>query len=389
MAIVLGFTLFGTRWRIMLRVLSSVSMLPRQGPATCSLDMYRPSTRSRLAYHSSLGGRIADKTGKRVRITILFSIVTGILWLGSAFFQSPTFLAVTFTIITLSIGLYTAGWTSIVGEASEGTGKGIFLAGFAKIASIGGLLALALTTVLTALYPSYTMLYLLSGGFFILSAFVLRGQKEQTVERKISSSSFRTIDGLGRFYLVSGFYGVFWGFAWPLFTITTVKIVRMDLFQYSLAQMIAVGSTIAFQPLVGRLVDNHRKGGVFWGRMGLVIYPLAYMLMSAPWHLYVLNVVSGLTNSLLNIAFIAYLYDISPAGERGRFTAEFGLVQGFTTMAGSLLAASALTILTVSMSLWWSLAWLYLIAAAGRTIAALLHLKLPYNGEAARRAVFS
>src|SRR5438132_13511760 len=159
--------------------------------------------------------------------------------------------------------------------------------------------------------------------------------------------------------------------------------------QSALAQMSAVRSTIAFQPLGGRLVDNHRKGRVFWGRMGLVIYPLAYMLMSASLHLYVLNVVSGLTNSLLNIAFIAYLYDISPAGERGRFTAEFGLVQGFTTMAGSLVAAAALTILSVSMSLWWSLAWLYMIAAAGRTIAAFLHLKLPSNGQAVRRAVFS
>src|SRR5207245_9331554 len=126
---------------------------------------------------------------------------------------------------------------------------------------------------------------------------------------------FRTIDGLGRFYLVSGFYGGFWGFAWPLFTITTVKIVRMDLFQYSLAQMIAVGSTIAFQPLVGRLVDNHRKGGVFWGRMGLVIYPLAYMLMSAPWHLYVLNVVSLLTNRILNNARIAYFVATTPSGD--------------------------------------------------------------------------
>src|SRR5438132_13179321 len=105
--------------------------------------------------------------------------------------------------------------------------------------------------------------------------------------------------------------------------------------QSALAQMSAVRSTIAFQPLGGRLVDNHRKGGVFWGRMGLVIYPLAYMLMSAPWHLYVLNVISGLTNSLLNIASIAYLYDISPAGERGSVTEEFGLVQGFTTRHSS------------------------------------------------------
>src|SRR5216683_1927477 len=35
-----------------------------------------------------VGGRIADKTGKRVAITILFSLVTGVLWIGTAFLQN-------------------------------------------------------------------------------------------------------------------------------------------------------------------------------------------------------------------------------------------------------------------------------------------------------------
>jgi MFS family permease len=328
------------------------------------------------------GGRIADRTGKRVMIAIVFSVVTGFVWMASALSQSPTFLAISFTTITLSIGLYFAGWTSILGEASEGTEKGSFLAIFARLTSIGSLIALVLTTTITAFYPSYTLLFLLSGALFILSALVLKGQKEETVER-------RTLPDTGsghlkRYYAVSGFYGVFWGFAWPLFTITTVKIVKMDLFQYSLSQVIAVASTIAFQPLVGRLVDRHRKGGVFWGRMGLVVYPLAYMVLSAPWHLYALNAFSGITNALLNVAFVAYLYDISPVGERGRYSAEFNLITGVSTMAGSLTAGYALSILSAQNPLWQSLAYLYLIATAGRGVAAFLHLKLPYTRNAQR-----
>lgn len=328
------------------------------------------------------GGRIADRTGKRVMIAIVFSVVTGFVWMASALSQSPTFLAISFTTITLSIGLYFAGWTSILGEASEGTEKGSFLAIFARLTSIGSLIALVLTTTITAFYPSYTLLFLLSGALFILSALVLKGQKEETVER-------RTLPDTGsghlkRYYAVSGFYGVFWGFAWPLFTITTVKIVKMDLFQYSLSQVIAVASTIAFQPLVGRLVDRHRKGGVFWGRMGLVVYPLAYMVLSAPWHLYALNAFSGITNALLNVAFVAYLYDISPVGERGRYSAEFNLITGVSTMAGSLTAGYALSILSAQNPLWQSLAYLYVIATAGRGVAAFLHLKLPYTRNAQR-----
>jgi len=326
-----------------------------------------------------IGGSIADRTGKRVAITILFSLVTGVLWVGSAFFQAPTFLAISFTAITLAIGLYSAGWTSVVGEAYEGRAKGSYLSTFARLTSAGALIALIMTTTITAFYPSYFVLYLLSGIFFAISAIILKGQKEQAVQpRALSGTEARD---LRKYYLVTGFYGVFWGFAWPLFTITTVKIVKMSLFEYSFSQVIAVASTIAFQPLMGRLVDRDHRRGVFWGRMGLVVYPLTYMVFSAPWQVYAVNAFSGITNGLLNVAFVAYLYDISPVGHRGKYSAEFNLVTGISTMAGSLTAAYALSILSVQNSLWTSLAYLYVIAAVGRGAAAFIHLKLPYNGK--------
>lgn len=326
-----------------------------------------------------IGGRVADKTGKRVAITIIFSIITGGLWIGTAFLQSPILLAIAFTAITLALGFYSAGWTAIVGEASEEKTRGSFLSSFAQLSSFGGLVALMLTTITAVFYASYSLFYLSSGFIFIVSGLVLRGRKEQAVERKDISSSENL--GLRKYYVVSAVYGLFWGFAWPLFTITLVKIVKMSLFEYSLSQMIAVGATILFQPLIGRLVDRDRKRGVFWGRMGLVIYPIIYTFFSAAWQVYIVNFFSGITNALLNVAFVAYLYDISPAGQRGRYTAELGLVTGVTTMVGSLTSAYALSILDVQYSLWVALAYLYVIAAIGRTFAAFLHLKLPYNGR--------
>jgi MFS family permease len=324
-----------------------------------------------------LGGRIADRSGKRVAIAMVFSVVTGALWLGSAVNQNPEFLAVFFTAITLALGFYAAGWTSLVGEASEGRARGYFLGTFARVIYIGALAALLLTTAVTAYYPSPAALYLLAGAFFVFSALILVGQKELQVEKKTISTDGSA--SLRKYYVATGVYGVFWGFAWPLFTITTVNIVHADLFQYSLAQVIAVASTIGFQPVIGRLVDRSRKRGVFWGRMGLVVYPVVYMFMTAPWQLYVLNIFSGVTNAFLNVAFVAYLYDISPAGQRGRYNAEFNLVTGVTTMIGSLSAGFALVFLTSWNSLWLSLAYLYVISAVGRAGAALLHLRLPYG----------
>ncbi len=320
-----------------------------------------------------VGGRMVDRSGRRVATAALFSTVTGLLWMGASFYQEPTFLAVAFTAITLAAGFYAAGYTAILGEASEEKGRGRFLGSFAQLTSAGALVALVLTTALTAFYQSYSLLYFLSGALFLVSAFFLRGQGEQEVRGPAELESAKRIR---QFYALTAVYGLFWGFAWPLFTITLVKVVNMDLFQYSLSQAIAVGATVAFQPLVGRLVDRDRAGAVFWGRMGLVIYPLVYMAFGAAWEVYLVNIVSGVTNALLNIAFVAYLYDISPAGRRGRYNAEFNMVTGVTTMAGSLAAGVALSAISTPDTLWVSLAYLYVIAAVGRGAAALLTLKV-------------
>jgi len=179
-----------------------------------------------------------------------------------------------------------------------------------------------------------------------------------------------------KYFGVTAVYGLFWGFAWPLFTVTTVKIVNMNLVEYAFSQFIAVGATIAFQAVVGRMVDRNRMRSVFLGRLGLVVYPIVYIFFTQAWEIYAINVFSGFTNSLLNIAYSAYLYDLAPVGKRGRYIAEFNLVTGATIMAGSLSSGYLLGVLTSGMSLWLALAYLYVIATVGRLAAALLHLKL-------------
>jgi MFS family permease len=335
-----------------------------------------------------VGGRLADRLERRVAIAGLSSLVAGALWIGTVAFQTPTLLAIFFTAITLVLGVYAAGWTAILGEGSEGIGKGAFLGSFARLTSAGALAGLVLTTTIAALNPSYAILYVVSGGLFVLSAIVLKGQREQKVRRGTITPSRRAL--LRRYYVITGVYGLFWGFAWPLFTITIVKIVKMSLFEYGISQVIALAATVAFQPLVGRLVDMDRRRWVFWGRMGLVVYPVCYMFFGAAWEVYAINVFSGLTNALLNIAFAAYLYDISPTGQRGRRSAEFNLVTGASTMVGSLAAGLALSVISTPDTLWVSLAYLYVVAAVGRGVGALLHLRLPYmeGGEGAKQGFY-
>jgi MFS family permease len=321
-----------------------------------------------------VGGRLVDRYGGRLRLAMVMSVVMGLLWLEAAVFQGTNFLAVSYTAITIALGFYLAGWNSFLGEATSQEGRGSFLSVFARIASWGSLVALVVTTAITFVTPSYTILFLASGIAFVASSLFLRGQREIPVEKQPMSRYGS--DMMTRFYWVTAVYGLFWGFAWPLFTITTVKIVNMSLFEYAFSQFIAVAATIAFQALVGRMVDRNRMRSVFLGRLGLVAYPICYMFFTRAWEIYAINVFSGFTNSLLNVAYSAYLYDLAPVGRRGRYIAEFNLITGVATMVGSLACGYLLTVLSAGMSLWLALAYLYVVAAIGRLAAALLHLRL-------------
>jgi len=272
------------------------------------------------------------------------------------------------------VGFYLAGWTTFLGESSETNGRGRYLAAFASIGSLGALVGLLIATAASSFSASYVPLYLIAGASFVVSSAFLARAGEPDVVRAQMPSGGRT--RIRRYYYVTAVYGFFWGFAWPLFTITTVKIVGMSLPEYALSQVIAVACTIGFQPVVGRMVDRDRKMSVFLGRFGLIAYPLGYMVFTQAWQIYAIKVYSGFTNALLNVAFSAYLFDLAPTGSRGRCGAEFNLVNGVSTMAGSLTASSLLTTLTPGNSLWISLAYLYIVAAVGRAFAAVLHLIL-------------
>jgi len=321
-----------------------------------------------------VGGRLVDRFGRRLKLAMIMSVVMGFLWLETAVFQGTTALAVSYTAITIALGFYLAGWTSFLGEATGYEGRGSFLSVFARVASWGSLAALVLTTAITFVTPSYTILFLVSGLAFVASSLYLRGQQEIPVEAQPMSAYGS--DMMMKYFGVTAVYGLFWGFAWPLFTITTVKIVNMSLVEYAFSQFIAVGATVAFQALVGRMVDRNRMRSVFLGRLGLVVYPVCYIFFTQAWEIYAINVFQGFTNALLNVAYSAYLYDLAPVGTRGRYIAEFNLVTGAATMAGSLTSGYMLSVLSGGMSLWLALAYLYIIATVGRLAAALLHLRL-------------
>ena len=113
----------------------------------------------------------------------------------------------------------------------------------------------------------------------------------------------------------------------------------------------------------------------------LVLICLIKLCASSPIHIYLLNAFTGLIPALINIAYTAYLYDLVPPGCRGRFSAEFNMVNNLAGMIGSLSGASLVDYLNERIDLTSALGIGYLIATLGRASTSFLYLRFGEREE--------
>lgn len=324
-----------------------------------------------------LAGNYVDKKGKRIAILLISSIAITITFMFLFYETDPIALSLLFTLVVLFQGIYGGAWGSLLGEISDSRHRGEFLSSFALITGKAGLLAMLITIPISYIYDSFRPAFLISGFLFLVSAFVLLGAKEIKVDHvKITVEDIKIIK---EYYIVTFVYGIFWGFAWPLFTITQVRILNMKPYEYAIANVIATVSTLLFQPLAGKLVDKDRRLSMFFGKFFLIVFPIGFYFASSPVHIYILNAFTGLIPAMVNIAYSAYLYDIVPAGYRGRFAAEYGLINNTAIMIGSLTSTYMVDRLSPFFGLASTLGLGYMIAILGRGSTSFLYLRLNGN----------
>jgi len=321
-----------------------------------------------------LTGNIVDRKNNRVKLILISSFLVALACISLYFIWEPILLALIFTAIIALQGIYGGAWNALLGEMSQRNNRGRFLSNFVIISEIGAIVAMIAAIPLSYYTNSFRVAFIIGGILFIASALVLLNTQEIKVKRE--NLRFSSLKNIREFYIANFTYGIFWGFAWPLFTITQVKVLNMKPYEYATAQVIGTISTLAFQPLAGKMVDKDRRMSMFWGKFGLVIFPIGFSLASSPIHIYLLNAFTGLISALVNVAYTAYLYDLAPEGYRGRFSAEFNLVNNVATMIGSLTSTSLVDYMVSHFSLTEALNTAYLIATIGRASTAFMFLRL-------------
>ncbi|HLI45808.1 MAG TPA: MFS transporter [Geobacterales bacterium] len=311
-----------------------------------------------------LTGNLVDRKNNRINLILISSLLIAISCIALYYIFDPIILALIFTAIIALQGIYGGAYNALLGEISQKNNRGRFLSNFVVISEIGAIVAMLATIPLTYVTNSFRIAFIIGGILFIASSLVLLGTPEIKVKREVLKPT--SLKSLRDFYFVNFTYGIFWGFAWPLFTITQVKILNMKPYEYVIAQVIGAISILAFQPLAGKMVDKDRRMSMFLGKFGLIVFPIGFYFSTSPIHIYLINALTGLISALVNVAYTAYLYDLAPEGYRGRFSAEFNLVNNTAAMIGSLSSTSLVDYISAFMPLNAALGIGYLIATIGR-----------------------
>jgi MFS family permease len=113
-----------------------------------------------------------------------------------------------------------------------------------------------------------------------------------------------------------------------------------------------------------------------FAKFGLITFPLAFAFSPSITYLYFANFAVGVFSALSDTAILAYLFDVTPSGQRGVHISLYNLAVGTSyflgSVTGGMLVALGLPIFALAVSL----QFVYIISALGRGASALLHHRL-------------
>ena len=337
-------------------------------------------------------GKLSDKMGRRIPFIILGGLLTAALWVPLMFVGTAMQLIVVVAVQSILGSMAIPTWTALIGDLSQSSKRGITTAALNRVAGFGGLLATLSSGYLMILVhgtPQEILLLplLIAIGFGVASSLVMMPIREKRFQNNSSKSSIfdmRDVAKLARgnphflrFTVASIIFGFFMSVSWPLFAITQNDILHLSMLEVGLIGVLSGVVTIALQPWGGKLVDGvGRRPLIILYRFSLVLVPVLYALATNVYHLYLLNLIIGVTAAFSDIALLAYLLDISKEETRGTMTAFYNLVIGIFYFVGSLVGGYLATYFVGVFGLLLGLQIVYAMSAVGRGIGALTFMSI-------------
>jgi MFS family permease len=154
--------------------------------------------------------------------------------------------------------------------------------------------------------------------------------------------------------------------AGPFFNVYLVQNLKATATMVGFLSVVSTIAGLFVQRKLGELADR-------WGprRVQLIsgllipILPFAWLLVTSPWHIVPINILSGILWGAFNLAAFNYLLVITPAEQRARYSALYQLI-----ITVSLAAGAAVGSIIISSP--WAYHGVFLGSGIGRLSAALL-----------------
>lgn len=332
-------------------------------------------------------GVVSDRLGRYAPAIIFGGIFSAILWLPLLLVVTPFQYIIVVTLQAFATSAVTPAWASLIGRVIPQSKRGLLTSYIdisAALGSIGATLlsGYIMTIVSGDLSTMYSWPIILSSIAGISSSLILlriREEKKQTKSRSwmnwnllTKNSHFKTL------CTVSSVHSFFMSLSWPLFSITTVRIVQANMMEIAYISIISSVASIFVRRLIGRITDKAgRRQLLIIGRVSIFVYPALYAVATNVSHLFLATLLGGIFGAVSEIVLFAYQLDITSPEQRGASFATYNTVIGLATFFGSLAGGYLPTILSSNgISELLSIQITYAISALGRIGGGILFMKL-------------
>lgn len=330
-----------------------------------------------------LWGRISDLLRRRIIFVIIGGIVSYLMF--SAFIVTHTFY---YFILALSVqAIFSAmvppAWNALIGEVSSNNKKGLFIANLSFYSNLASMISLIFFTIyayknvslnIIVFYYSFYTASVLGTVSALLMLYATEPRKKTKSE---DSGKVEISKKFMDFVVTVAVYNFFMSLAWPLFYVTTVDVVKANVFEVGMINLISVLFTVLLLRYFGKLSDKvGSKKFMIMSRIIFAPIPLLYGISTNVYELYAINAVTGVGTAMTNVSFTSYLIENTTLDNRGRATGIYSAVIGTVTFFGSILGGLSAQMMEGFLPLMTSLLIVYVVSTLGRSGSVSLFLKL-------------
>ena len=295
-------------------------------------------------------------------------------------------------IYSVSLSIINPTWAALQGDWMNPSKRGSTLS---KFHVIGGLLGLVGSLI--AVYSVYTdgsnsaepfrpLFTFAAVATFIGGLILIRvpyRDPEKTKDLVLSETAKKEYSNTFQSYVrAQAFYALNMSLIWPLFAMILIEVLEVDNIVLVAFSLVGAVSEMAFQPIMGRLVDRVGPLPVLiMSRIGFAILPFIYAFFPIIEIMILLQIVIlGPCFSAFLITSNAMVLDLAPNKERAAYFSYYNTRVGINTFVGALIGGYMAGYLEDFYNdTWKAIFTIFIISGIGRSIGTIpfLSLRIP------------